>query len=407
MRAVPLVAVVFVVSLAVAAPPRAPVGDRPHVQVSLAPTMWLVSPMSEIEFAGYEERLNLSEAQSRIARDLIRRYRDDLGEIEREFMPGLRERGTELAQEHHERGYTKRLADLTDQHVRDHHRLHLKVKELDAMLFSDLAMFLADEQIDIMPSIQASRQRSRYPIERTLRASVRGINVDLTRLIADMELPESVERTIRPLLDEYGFLIGPLLEARYQEMINRRARVTRFWSAYPTPGDEYFLSRRRQLHLPLVRIHERIRLCNLRYLDLLRNALPAPYGETLREKFDAEVHPLYYPDRDATNLKQFVIEIASRNDLQHEQHMMMGAIMDRYHSEYDRIRERLDRTVSAFEANFEATLALMATEKEAYEAEVKVILGERRELNLATKNAIMALLTPEQIAALGLGEGPK
>ncbi|HRP63402.1 MAG TPA: hypothetical protein PK400_08935 [Phycisphaerales bacterium] len=365
------------------------------------PVLWLVAPLDRDEAEWYFDQLTLSDPQRQAARRLFESYRADYDAIAESDIVALTAQGAELAEARFHRSQNRIedfLVPLTEKHTGDHHRLSTRVASLDAMFFAELALILAEEQIDRLPSLEATRKRTRYSAIFQHRRGD-GVGFDLVKMVDALSLSTDHERAIQPILEEYVFVMAPLAEARYRERVNRDARNAKFEQQHPQPwGEETIMRRSRMVLQPLAHAEQRMRAVNVAFAERIIAELPQAAADQLRNQIDALLHPKYYPDRDAEKIWAQAARVLAIDSLQPDQRAAIESFLFDYRLKYDQIRRRLDTRVSEWDAKFEATLAMNVFEEQEHLKLVDAMLSERRELSTKTLRDIREVLTSEQIA---------
>lgn len=365
------------------------------------PVLWLVAPLKLDEAESYFDQLALSDAQRQAAMRLFEGYRTEYDAIAESDIVALTAQGAELAQARFDQSQDRSddsLVPLTEKHTNDHHRLSTRIGSLDAIFFAELALILAEEQIDRLPSLEADRKRVRYSAIFHHRRGD-GVGFDLVKMVESLDLSIDEQRAIRPILEEYVFVMAPLAEARYRERINRDARNAKFSQQHPEPwGDEVIMQRSRAVLQPLAHVQQRMRATNVAFAERLFAELPQAAADQLRNQIDAQLHPKYYPDRDAEEVWAQAARVLAIANLQPDQRAAIESFLLHYRLKYDQVRRSLDTRVSAWDAKFEATFAMNMFEKQEHDAQVQALLDERRELSRQLLADVISILTPEQIA---------
>lgn len=159
-------------------------------------------PISARELENYCDRLHLSDQQLQAVQAFHDAYRAEFtalreGDIEKLLKETRSLQGMGFAALQQRAEVEKSLKAL-DQ-VMD------KIRAVDNRLFDQVQTVLTEEQITQMPRVRQARERKRYQSGLTRMASMMNpaVQIDLSDVISDMDLPPAAVQTLDPMLVQY------------------------------------------------------------------------------------------------------------------------------------------------------------------------------------------------------------
>ncbi|MHC5001490.1 MAG: hypothetical protein ACYTJ0_00030 [Planctomycetota bacterium] len=184
----------------------------------------LPDPVSSRELSRYADRLGLSE-QQRLAIELFHeQYRASFRDLrEKEIEQFLRDSGG--------LGAMGMGADpkAMERAIRDFERIMGRIKGLDESLFDQIQATLTEAQALRLPGARLARERTRYGtgLTRMVGFLNPASRVDLSEVLADMELTPAEQEAIEPLVGSYETGLTSRMRDLHEESLDLAREATR------------------------------------------------------------------------------------------------------------------------------------------------------------------------------------
>jgi len=277
----------------------------------------------------------------------------------------------------------------------------LEVWEQDKELLAD--QFLANVRTQLSPV-----QEARWPaLERALRrekdlpqSELSGEGIDLVAVLAKVQVPPQVLDGIATVIDQYENDLDRALLAREQRMDSLQPAVREAMQ-------EMNFERGLQIMQQIMAARVEVRSAQERGLEAIAAALPAEYAETFRREALEQAFPRVYGPNATIS---FIAAAKAIEDLTPEQLEGIEAIERDYLLQLDGVNTRMRDLYRVEEPRepqrrFERILQRQRGDaprrRTAGEPEaIRDLRGEREELGRRTREAILALLTPDQSSRL-------
>ncbi|MGA0287445.1 MAG: hypothetical protein ACO3P9_01425 [Phycisphaerales bacterium] len=277
----------------------------------------------------------------------------------------------------------------------------LEAWEQDKELLAD--QFLANVRTQLSPV-----QEARWPaLERALRrekdlpqSELSGEGLDLVAVLARVQVPPQVLEAIAPTIDQYETDLDRALLARAQRMDSLQPAVREAMQ-------EMNFQRGLQIMEQIMAARIEVRSAQERGLEAIASALPEEFSATFRQEALEQAFPKVYGPNSTIS---FIAAAKAIEDLTPEQLEGIEAIERDYLAQLEVLNARMRELYRIEEPQepqrrFERILQRQQGEsprrRTSGEPEaIRTVRGEREELGRRTREAILALLTPDQSTRL-------
>lgn len=347
---------------------------------------YLPGPISHRELERYSKFLGIESDQSAILETLHDDYLDQFREIQDTQIKAVREKSRSqwsINPESNEmtgpsRGDIKNLYQLRRRALKS-------IQALDESFFADIETVLVDESKSVaMQRVRFARKRTIYSRGRdtggfrmfggsgrrggrggggrVMSFTMGGSNssesvVDLSSLVADLELPEQERSAIDTMLYEYETTVTNEFESAFETSL-------RFNEAMDTVRAESMTQSadgsRREMRIngnsmrnilsddgrQSSEIQQAITELNRQTLEKLTNSLPEDAANSLRDAYHRKAFPEIFDD--PRSAERVITAVLGRNDLTDQQRISINELSMNYRSEYhdissEMVQQELDR----------------------------------------------------------------
>jgi hypothetical protein len=372
-------------------------GDGPP---RVDPYTMLPQPMLEVELEQFAELLQLSEAQQAFAKALYRDYLDEFAALTPriiELNRRERDRRTTGVSARGERDdYVSRtiqqMHDEAKAIVRDSGIIEQEMKQLEDEFFHQLSSVLAESQVQEMYRAMQERKRVRYQVRTE---SLPGAQVDIVAIIRQMDVLNVDDDAISAILAVYLDRLVQLLELRHQAQ--KRVHVGDLAWLVEMDGasiSKEALDRRGRIRARQIRLESSLRQLNISTLEALSTALDSQQAIMLFDTFYRTAHPMpaWWPDHSAGQTRAMLAEAFDRDDLDEGVSDEIAYLQELFNRNYRRLQRRLSDADFNFRERVDRTQSTHIDDIEAYEAEVRTVLVERKALSERILHSVKELL---------------
>lgn len=379
------------------------------------PDQFLPGAITRGDAERYTRALDLDDSGQAILEELVAAHRQSFQELETTAFVPLREAQksfyADLPQTDAEiesrlaRMYGARAAALA------------AIQQLDEQFFSDLETMLSQDEATAtaMTRARLSRQRDGFGRGHMGMFAVGDRNasasIDLTKLLAQLQLAPAELRDTDPVLIEYERDLTRLLKTRYEALLQaQRTQEQLSWDIQRAEeGQQMAVGMRYQEIMRdsgrrMGTINKSIVKLNRAALPGLVEALPGDFGRQLRDAYERQAFPQVYDD---SHSAQSRIDAAlALAELNADQRRDLESIALSFRGGYDELSQQMVALSEQMDGNLAAFEPEDWREFSKRQSTISKLRFDRDEISATALRSLRAALTPEQVAALGGLEDP-
>ena len=377
---------------------------------------FLPPAISEADIKEYSDRLELTEDQRAVVRDLHQAYNQTFQKLSENEIGRLQKAATTMWQ-WDENTQTSRAP--SDEAINETYKLRAAaleaIREADESFFGEMEVgALTPEQAKGLQRVKSARERATYN---------RGAyywggdnnegSIDLARLVLRRRatVPADQWKTIDAELEKYEQAALPLFKDRYARSLESQkvqelwqAEITRAQAAGDMNNVKLGMRYQEMMRHPqeaLGKASEAVGALNRKTMDAIVALLPSEAGGTLRSEYNRRAYPGVYNDEGC--VEKHLDRARALTDLSPEQAQQLADTAAAYYPAYASICEQMVTT----SAGYQRGMWMASVDEDNMndwqkrEETLAKLRFDRSELNARAASQVKSILTEDQLKRLG------